>query len=349
MIISGSKDCQNFDMQFRASPTGRRFSTFHLQRELTNGTKVKRDWVVYSPSKEAIFCFACRLFGDHSINDTDSFASAGFNDWKHSSRAIKFHEHSKVHQTNYLSFRRRAKQLESIEDSFKSSVETEMDYWRDILKRIVSVVKFLGSRGLPFRGSNQIIGSNQNGNYLGILELLSEYDPLLKNHLTHYGNKGKGRASYLSANICNEFIFLIANRIENRIKGEIKKAKYFSISVDSTPDVSHADQLVFCVRYIKNAAPVERFLNFIPIEEHTSKHLTDIVINYLKKMISISWIVVANLLIMLITCLVIITVCRQEFLRLTKTLFSFPALRTHSIWLAKMPLTRILKQMHSSI
>lgn len=213
IYILGPKDCQNFDAQFRASPTGRRFSTFHLQRELANGSKVKRDWIVYSPSKESIFCFVCRLFSEQHFNDTDIFASVGFNDWKHSARSIKSHEHSKIHQMNYLSFRRRAKQLETIENSFKSSIEIEMEYWRGILKRIVSVVKFLGSRGLPFRGSNQTVGSNQNGNYLGVLELLSEYDPLLKNHLSHYGNKGKGRASYLSANICNEFILLIANKI----------------------------------------------------------------------------------------------------------------------------------------
>lgn len=118
---------------------------------------------------------------------------------------------------------------------------------------------------------------------MGILELLSKYDPLLKNHLTQYGNKGKGRASYLSANICDEFIFLIAKKIESQIIDEVHKAKYFSLSVDSTPDVSHSDQLVFCIRYVAHETPVERFLGFIPIEEHTSEYLGDIVVNCLKE------------------------------------------------------------------
>lgn len=192
---------------------------------MVNGTKVERDWLVFSTSTQSIFCFACRLFGDHS--QEHSFAAIGFKDWKNSGRAIKLHEHSKNHITNYLAFKRRARELENIEDSFKSSLETEMEYWRQVLHRIVSVIKFLGSRGLPFCGSNQTIGSNQNGNYLGILELLSEYDPLLNNHLTQYGNKGKGRASYLSANICNEFILIIANKIENQIIDEIHKEILF--------------------------------------------------------------------------------------------------------------------------
>lgn len=206
----------------------------------------------------------CRLFNDHKQPDT--FASNGFNDWKNSGRAISFHEHSKHHQTNYLSYRRRAKQLENIEDTFQSSTEIEMEYWRQILHRIVSVIQFLGSRAMPFQGSNQKIGSNQNGNYLGLIELLAKYDPLLKNHLEQYGNKGKGRASYLSANICDEFIFLIAKTIESQIINEIHEAKYYSLSVDSTPDISHSDQLVFCVRYIKGDAPVERFLAFFQLK-----------------------------------------------------------------------------------
>lgn len=55
------------------------------------------------------------------------------------------------------------------------------------------------------------------------------------------------------------------------------------MSVDSTPDISHIDQLVFCVRYVKDDAPVERFLNFIPIKEHTSEYLSDTVVNHLDK------------------------------------------------------------------
>lgn len=140
--VAGSKECRNFETQFRASVTGRRFSTFHLRRELAGGSKVERDWLVFSPSTESIFCFVCRLFGDHSSNETSVFATVGFNDWKHSGRSIKMHEHSKNHLSNYLAYRRRAKQLESIDDSFKSSVEIEMDYWRHILGRLVSVVKF---------------------------------------------------------------------------------------------------------------------------------------------------------------------------------------------------------------
>jgi hypothetical protein len=63
---------------------------------------------------------------------------------------------------------------------------------------------------------------------------------------------------------------------------EIQKAKYFSISVGSTPDVTDIDQLTFILRNLKNAVPKERFLLFIPIHGHKEDHLADVVTSFLK-------------------------------------------------------------------
>ena len=146
---------------------------------------------------------------------------------------------------------------------------------------MISVIQFLASRGLPFHGENQIIGSAKKDNYLGILELLSEFDPFLEEHLKLYGNCGKGNPSYLSANICEEFIELMGQQVLCTILEEVKKeSKYYSISVDSTPDISHTDQLTFTVRYIKGCEPVEHFLMFIPIFSHGAKALTDTAVDF---------------------------------------------------------------------
>jgi hypothetical protein len=67
-----------------------------------------------------------------------------------------------------------------------------------VLKRIIAVIKFLVSRGLPLRGDNQTIDLVRNGNYLGIMELLSQFDQFLCKHIKKYGNAGKGIPSYLS-------------------------------------------------------------------------------------------------------------------------------------------------------
>ena len=77
----------------------------------------------------------------------------------------------------------------------------EKEYWIKVLRRVVSVVKFLSPRGMAFRGENENIGSQHNGNYLGVLELISQYDPFLSSQSTKYGNQGRGRPSYLSSTI----------------------------------------------------------------------------------------------------------------------------------------------------
>ena len=73
------------------------------------------------------------------------------------------------------------------------ATELESKYWREVLQRIIDVIVFLSKRGLALRGHDEIIGSCHNGNFLGIIKLLSKV----------YGNKGRGSTSYLSHSICD--------------------------------------------------------------------------------------------------------------------------------------------------
>ena len=110
------------------------------------------------------------------------------------------------------------------------------------MARVLSVKKFLSSRGLAFRGSSELIGSPQNGNFLGILELLAEYDTFLAEHIQKRMNKGKEHVSYFSSTVCEKFIDVIATKVLDIIISEIKQAKYYSVSVDLTPDITNVDQ-----------------------------------------------------------------------------------------------------------
>ncbi|CAG5861720.1 unnamed protein product, partial [Menidia menidia] len=127
-----------------------------------------------------------------------------------------------------------------IDTELQKQFESECSYWTEVLRRVVSVVKFLAERGLALRGASDKFGRTDNGNYLGILELISEFDPFLKSHIEKYGNAGSGKPSYLSSQTCEEFIQLMGDRVLSEIVSEVKMAKYFSVSVDSTPDVAHS-------------------------------------------------------------------------------------------------------------
>ena len=53
----------------------------------------------------------------------------------------------------------------------------------------------------------------------------------------------------------------ITAEFEPYIVDEVKEGKYFSTILDSTPDITHVDQLSFVVRYLsKCGLPVERFV-----------------------------------------------------------------------------------------
>lgn len=94
-----------------------------------------------------------------------------------------------------------------------------------------------------------MVGSPNNGNYLGVLELIFKFDPFLQKHFKLHANQDHRHVFYLPKDICEEFIHMMANKVRNEIVNQIKRAKYFSLIVDSTPDISHVDQLSIVFRY----------------------------------------------------------------------------------------------------
>lgn len=114
------------------------------------------------------------------------------------------------------------------------------------------------------------------------LELLAEFDPFISNHISKYGNPGKGHTSYLSYNIYEQFMSFMSKKVEHTIINDVNKYRYFSISVDSTPDITHSDQLSIVVRYIdENGNVLERFLCFMDNVGHKSDDMAEAVLTIL--------------------------------------------------------------------
>lgn len=121
-----------------------------------------------------------------------------------------------------MSLAQRRKATGRIDQKLAIQEAQQVQYWRKILRIIVSTIKFIAERGLAFRGDNEIIGSPRNGNFLGILELLAEYEPFLATHIKEQANKGSGHVSYLSSTICEELISLMGDKVLNEIVTRIK-------------------------------------------------------------------------------------------------------------------------------
>ena len=225
------------------------FSESLLHRKLPDGEKIKREWLLYSPSTGKVFCFYCKLF--ECTNHSSMFSNEGFDDWKHP-ELIHVHERSSAHFDSIQSCRRWKTKHSLVDTQHQKQIQKEEAYWGRVLSRVVEVVKFLGERGLALRGDSHIIGNSDNGNFLGIMELIGKFDPFLADHIARFGNQGSGYPSYLSHATMEEIVSILGNELRENIVASIKESKYYSIIVDSTPDVAHVDQLTLVVRYIEH-------------------------------------------------------------------------------------------------
>ena len=105
---------------------------------------------------------------------------------------VEQHEKNLTHNESIRICFSRRKITTGINVELKIVLEKRGLYWRSIIHRLIETVIFLSGRGLAFRGDNETLSSKNNGNYLGCLELISKFDPLMSKHLDEYGNKGRG-------------------------------------------------------------------------------------------------------------------------------------------------------------
>jgi len=283
-IINNQNNSDTYPESRRLYQAGRAHSRYFknsfFYSTYDNGEKYMRKWLLYSPSKGTTYCFYCTLMS----SKRNRFSTPdGFNDWKKAEEKMKAHEKSECHRESVLKFNHRCEHSRHVDRQLHAQIAEEKKYWTEVMRRVVAVIVFLAERGLAFRGSQEILGSKHNGNFLGIMELIAQFDPFLMSHLKEYGNKGRGKQSYLSPTIYEEMILLMENRVKDFIISELQAAKYFSISVDSTPDKTKVDQLVVIVRYVVAGKPVERFLTLLQVGSHKAEKLVESLLNFLDK------------------------------------------------------------------
>lgn len=245
--------------------------------------KIKRQWLCYSLKRNICYCQPCWLF-DTSKGDL-SFIR-GTSDWAHLARNISKHEESNQHAISCEVYYR-WKSDSTIDILSREEINDAINYWRKVLRRIVDVTLTLAINNLPFRAHRitdfQDVETSQ-GNFIEIIKLLSRYDDVLADLL----KRPKGTTNYLSPEIQNELINLIAHEINIIIKSEIDEAAFVTIIADTTQDISKIDQLSIVIRYVvirkdDNDRPVElqikeAFCGFTKVTDQTSQGLETIVL-----------------------------------------------------------------------
>ncbi|XP_065645463.1 uncharacterized protein LOC136075942 [Hydra vulgaris] len=164
-------------------------------------------------------------------------------------------------------------------------MEREKKKWRDILHRLLDITLFLVKQSLTFQVHREDFASENRGNFMELVSLLSNYVPVLKEHsirLQQSLESGLIPVSYLSPAVQNEFISLLDDAVKQELICEIKKAKFYGTLFDSTPDISHTEQMSQVIRYVKsdnrNVEVKGPFLGFIPLSGNKADSITQKVV-----------------------------------------------------------------------
>ena len=101
------------------------------------------------------------------------------------------------------------------------SFATDLTLLGTCLEVCLNCYSYVSRTWLGFLRNRKRFGSWQNGKILGLLELISQFDPCLACQISKYGNSGKGNPSYLSKTTCEELIQLMAQTVHAFIVDEV--------------------------------------------------------------------------------------------------------------------------------
>jgi hypothetical protein len=291
IVLKGSLFFQNKDEEY-LFPTeftqnkSRSLTSSWFTRKLPTGEICNRSWLLFSPHLECLFCFACVLFSEAPEKTSSALSKpgVGFTKWKKPER-LKEHEEGVHHRQAFLKWKLEEERLKAEPDELSHMLHVQIlknqQYWRKILKRVAAAVKYLAKTNSSLRAHKEKLDSPNPGNFLASLKFLAEFDEVTKHHLHRIES---GKTHYLSPEIQNEFINLMGNKVRESIVGKVKQVCYFSLMLDSTPDVSHQEQVSLIVRYldVENFEIKESFLGYFEIVKPDAQHYEELVLKTLK-------------------------------------------------------------------
>ncbi|KAF8087514.1 hypothetical protein N665_0581s0003 [Sinapis alba] len=220
------------DYHFPRDCVGRCFSLSSYTREIRNGEKQDRQWLAYSKVKDKIFCFCCKLFTQD--RNANQIATSGYNDWRNLSKMLKEHVKSHKHiicMTQWIELEVRLKTNQTIDKHIQEEVNKEKQYWRDVLLRVISLVKGLAKQNMAFRGRSDKIRVAGKGTFWGMIEVFADFDEVMKEQIRRI-EKHETCYHYLSYKIQNELIEMLG------------------IILDCTPDTGHTEQMSLVIRCV---------------------------------------------------------------------------------------------------
>ncbi|XP_022183198.1 zinc finger MYM-type protein 1-like [Myzus persicae] len=261
--------------KFPTNKEHRSFQESWFTKKLNDTTLVNGDRLSYSISTDKIFCFHCQMFGR---TKRDNWIINGVSKWKNALHKILVHETSTNHIDASLKFKLR-NQVLPILLSLTEKRKFEVLCNHGIVKELIDITLFLGRHSLAFRGHREKWSDSLRGHFKDLVELVSNYSPTMAPYISNLKNKNnKPQWSFISWRRPNELIECISDDIVGIISKSIKDSPFFSVSLDTTFDVSRKEQLSFIVRNIdKNSGSIyERLIAVLETPIITGRELMNV-------------------------------------------------------------------------
>ena len=181
-----------------------------------------------------------------------TFTTIGFKDWKHATGKdgiLTHHNSCQSHKHAFTAWRQYVLNLEAgtgIAERLGSARTEQIEQNRHYIATIAKVLLLCSCQEIALRGHRESETSMNRGNFIEILALVAEHDPVVHHRLSD----GPKNASYTSPEIQNTLLNVMASAVQKEICSEIQHAGVFSVLADETKDLSKKEQLSIVVRYV---------------------------------------------------------------------------------------------------
>ena len=212
-----------------------------------------REWLEHSVHWDSCFCFPCRIFD--LKNKQNPFTSGGFNNWKQALATEKVFEANKrsntleIPHSSWLEKRKMETSGREIKNWWEK-LETDQVMW---FKAVFHVTRFLSSNCLSSRGDKECTEVRQGlagGLFLNTFnELLVHFQLELKEIALGLPKN----TTYVSDDIQNEAISVLAALVHLQIANESENAKFFTIMVGGTTDKCGEEMQGLVVSYFSES------------------------------------------------------------------------------------------------
>ena len=195
-------------------------------------------WLSYCMTHNKVFCYYCRTatasrLVSFSKKNNDAFVSVGFDNWKKAMKRFREHELCHMHTESYMKLK--SLQQKSIVNQLSNLKAAEQKCNRDMLYKVLSSLQYLLRQGLSIRGHYE-----ENGNLMQLLQCRSEDSDGLKSWIS--------QKKYLSHEIINEQIEIMAHHLLRGLLANIQAAEHFALIGDETRDISGKEQFAISIR-----------------------------------------------------------------------------------------------------